>query len=96
MAEHNAENDAPSENDAPRWKERRRKMAAGYYDRRRDDDGEDVAALSLAEDGKPGCPVIVWDGPYSTRCSLGATGGRCAYHGTFLRPIPPGDGRAND
>jgi hypothetical protein len=47
----------------------------------------------LARDGKPGCPVTVWDGPYSTRCSLGATVGRCAYHGEFARPTPHGGDR---
>lgn len=30
-----------------------------------------------------GCPVKVWDGPYSYRCGLGASVGRCAYHGPF-------------
>lgn len=30
-----------------------------------------------------GCPVKVWDGPYSYRCGLGATVGLCAYHGPF-------------
>jgi len=46
-------------------------------------------ARPLADDGKPGCPVVVWDGPYRMRCSLGATVGRCAYHGQFTRVIPP-------
>lgn len=52
-------------------------------------------AHPLARDGKPGCPVTVWDGPYSVRCSLGATVGRCAYHGPFadlsIRPASEHD-----
>lgn len=40
-------------------------------------------AEMLAKDGRRGCPVTVWDGPYSTRCGLGASIGRCAYHGQF-------------
>lgn len=52
---------------------------------------ENDAPRPLAEDGKPGCPVTVWDGPYSWRCSLGAATGRCAYHGRFARVIPPGE-----
>lgn len=51
----------------------------------------------LAEDGKPGCPVTVWDGPYRMRCSLGASVSRCAYHGPFETtpaPIPPGGSNA--
>lgn len=36
-----------------------------------------------ARDGKPGCPVTVWDGPYSTRCGAGASVGKCAHHGPF-------------
>lgn len=43
----------------------------------------------LACDGKPGCPVTVWDGPYSFRCSLGAERGKCAYHGSFATPTSP-------
>src|SRR5690242_9477373 len=46
-----------------------------------------------ASDGKRGCPVRVWDGPYVMRCDLGAdaktgrpTIGRCAYHGLFEQP----------
>jgi hypothetical protein len=42
-----------------------------------------------ADDGKPGCPVTVWDGPYRMRCSLGASVGRCAYHGPFARVTSP-------
>lgn len=37
-------------------------------------------------DGKRGCPVPVWDGPYKMRCALGAAVGRCAYHGPFEQP----------
>lgn len=33
------------------------------------------------KDGKPGCPVIMFDGPYDYRCSLGVDD--CAYHGAF-------------
>lgn len=50
-------------------------------------------ARHFAEDGKPGCPVIVWDGPYRMRCSLGALAGRCAYHGRFATS-PGSDGGA--
>lgn len=56
------------------------------------------ALAPLAVDGKPGCPVVVWDGPYHYRCSLGAAVGRCAYHGPFATPpavtqaeVPTGD-----
>lgn len=34
-----------------------------------------------AKDGKPGCPEIVWDGPYQFRCSMGID--RCGQHGRF-------------
>lgn len=47
-------------------------------------------------DGKRGCPVILYDGPYDMRCNLGAdaatgrpTLGRCAYHGLFEQPEKP-------
>lgn len=33
-----------------------------------------------------GCPVTVWDGPYSMRCGLGGLVGKCAYHGPFAAP----------
>jgi hypothetical protein len=42
----------------------------------------------LAKDGRPGCPVIVWDGPYSTRCGAGASVGKCAHHGVFVPAMP--------
>ena len=49
--------------------------------------------LTAENDVPKGCPVMVWDGPYKHRCGLGATVGRCAYHGPFdpnlIRPIPP-------
>lgn len=38
-----------------------------------------------------GCPVTVWDGPYSFRCGLGEGVGNCAYHGPF-RACPDCDG----
>ena len=41
-----------------------------------------------ARDGKPGCPVTVWDGPYSTRCGAGAAVGKCAHHGPFATTAP--------
>ena len=44
-----------------------------------------------ARDGKPGCPVTVWDGPYSTRCGAGASTGRCAHHGPFATAVPEAD-----
>ena len=44
-----------------------------------------------ARDGKPGCPVTVWDGPYSTRCGAGASTGRCAHHGPFAVAAPETD-----
>lgn len=44
--------------------------------------------LPLASDGKPGCPEIVWDGPYSMRCSLGARVSECARHGVFETSAP--------
>lgn len=34
-----------------------------------------------ARDGLPGCPVIMWDGPYNMRCSLGVD--VCSIHGLF-------------
>ncbi len=44
-------------------------------------------------DGKRGCPVEVWDGPYVMRCNLGENAGgsdpqvgECAYHGKFGQP----------
>jgi hypothetical protein len=37
-------------------------------------------------DGKRGCPVVEWDGPYEMRCGLGASIGRCAYHGPYEQP----------
>lgn len=43
----------------------------------------------VAKDGRPGCPVTVWDGPYSTRCGAGASVGKCAHHGKFASPVPP-------
>lgn len=41
---------------------------------------EDLMSV-VAEDGKVGCPVTRWDGPYSFRCSLGIC--KCAVHGQF-------------
>lgn len=45
------------------------------------------------KDAPKGCPVIVWDGPYSFRCGAGASVGRCAHHGPFdpslIRVTPP-------
>ena len=43
---------------------------------------------NLARDGKRGCPVTVWDGPYSTRCGAGAAVGKCAHHGPFATAAP--------
>lgn len=40
-------------------------------------------------DGRPGCPVKCWDGPYPYRCGLGADVGRCAVHGPFAPPEQP-------
>lgn len=41
-----------------------------------------------AEDDKPGCPVIVWDGPYRYRCSMGTR--RCAIHGPYaVKEVAP-------
>lgn len=37
--------------------------------------------LVATGDGRAGCPETVWDGPYSSRCSMGET--RCAIHGPF-------------
>lgn len=51
---------------------------------------ESDAPRLVARDGKPGCPVTVWDGPYRMRCSLGASVGRCAYHGAFATVTSPG------
>lgn len=42
----------------------------------------------IARDGRPGCPVTVWDGPYSTRCGAGASVGKCAHHGPFATTAP--------
>lgn len=36
-----------------------------------------------------GCPVMVWDGPYSFRCGKGAEGGVCATHGRFREATVP-------
>jgi hypothetical protein len=42
-----------------------------------------------------GCPVMVWDGPYKYRCSIGGDGGVCAYHGRFAeKPAPRPEGGA--
>jgi hypothetical protein len=37
--------------------------------------------ILLAHDGKPGCPVTEWDGPFGSRCSQGWD--VCARHGGF-------------
>lgn len=41
----------------------------------------------LARDGRRGCPVTVWDGPYSTRCGAGASTGTCGHHGPFASAV---------
>lgn len=50
------------------------------------------ASTRAAEQGEvvprkaPGCPEIVWDGPYSYRCGLGDDAEVCARHGHFGPP----------
>ena len=65
---------------------------------RRQASGAADVRLVADHDGKPGCPVTVWDGPYSMRCSLGTAVGRCAYHGAFdtheTTVNPPGEGQS--
>jgi hypothetical protein len=42
----------------------------------------DNKEIVVAEkDGLPGCPEMVWDGPYKYRCSLGID--VCSIHGKF-------------
>lgn len=40
-----------------------------------------VMRIVADQDGKLGCPVIRWDGPYPYRCSLGLN--KCSIHGSF-------------
>lgn len=41
-----------------------------------------------AADGKAGCPVERWDGPYRQRCGMGID--NCYLHGKFELRTPPG------
>lgn len=66
----------------------------------------EIAALALHGGNAPvdapatalwgkGCPVTVWDGPYSMRCGLGGDRGTCGTHGEFAKEPKALDGAAS-